>query len=69
MARVSNFTKSEDLTKERERFTNENLKKESGGVLLFPNTYSDIKQIQSSPFVIDAQQMAQSKQTYLIITG
>ena len=61
MARVSNFTKSEDLTKERERFTNENLKKESGGVLLFPNTYSDIKQIQSSPFVIDAQQMAAIK--------
>lgn len=61
MARVTNFTKTEDLTKERERFTNENLKKESGGVLLFPNTYSDIKQIQSSPFVIDAQQMTAIK--------
>ena len=61
MARVTNFTKTEDLTKERERFTNANLKKESGGVLLFPNTYSDIKQIQSSPFVIDAQQMTAIK--------
>lgn len=57
MARITNFTSPEDLKKERNRFTEENLKKESGGVLLFPNTYLDIKQIESSPFVIDARQM------------
>ena len=56
MARVNNFTKPEDLAKERKRFTRENLQGE-GGVLLFPNTYSDIQQIKSNPFVVDANQM------------
>lgn len=56
MARVNNFTKSDDLAKERQRFTRDNLQGD-GGVLLFPNTYSDIQQIKSSPFVVDAEQM------------
>lgn len=62
MARVTNFTKPEDLAKERERFTRENLQGGSGGVILWPNTYSDIQQIQSSPFVVDAAQMAAIKE-------
>ena len=45
-----------DLAKERKRFTRENLQGE-GGVLLFPNTYTDIQQVKSTPFVIDADQM------------
>lgn len=57
MAKLSNFAKSEDLAKEQKRFTRENLKGDSGGVLLFPNTYSDIAQIKSTPFVIDSAQM------------
>lgn len=56
MAKINNFTKSEDLAKERQRFTRDNLQGD-GGVLLFPNTYSDIQQIKSSPFVVDAEQM------------
>ena len=44
MARVGNFSKSEDLAKERKRFTAENFAKDGGGILLFPNTYTDIKQ-------------------------
>lgn len=58
MARVGNFSKAEDLAKERKRFTRENLQ-EGGGVLLFPNTYTDIQQIKSTPFVVDAEQMDQ----------
>ena len=57
MARVSNFTKPEDLAKERARFSRENLQS-GGGVILWPNTYTDIKQIESKPFVVDAEQMA-----------
>lgn len=56
MAKLNNFTKPEDLAKERKRFTKENLQGE-GGVLLFPNTYSEIQQIKSNPFVVDADQM------------
>lgn len=59
MAKVSNFTKSDDLVKERKRFTEENFSKEAqgGGLLLFPNTYQDIKQIEVKPFIADADQM------------
>ena len=56
MARYSNFSTAEDLKKESQRFTSENLRGD-GGVLLFPNTYSDIRQIDSKPFVVDADQM------------
>lgn len=57
MAKVNNFSRPEDLAKERKRFTRENLQGE-GGVLLFPNTYAEIQQIKSTPFVVDADQMA-----------
>lgn len=57
MARVGNFSKDSDLAKERKRFSRENLQGE-GGILLFPNTYSDIQQIKSNPFVVDSAQMA-----------
>lgn len=56
MATVSNFSNEEDLVKERERFSRKNLEKGSG-VLLWPNTYKDIKQIEAKPFVVDAEQM------------
>ena len=59
MAQLSNFSKAEDLAKERKRFTAENFSREAegGGMLLFPNTYSNIKQIDVKPWVVDADQM------------
>lgn len=57
MAKINNFQKPEDLAKERQRFNRENLQGESGGILLFPNTYSDPKQIEQKPYVVDADQM------------
>lgn len=57
MARVNNFLNPSDLAKERERFNRENLQSEGGGLLLFPNTYTDIKQIESKPYVVDAGQL------------
>lgn len=57
-ANVTNFSKAEDLSKERERFDAENFQtKNGGGVLLFPNTYKDIHQINSQSYSIDADQM------------
>ena len=58
-AKITNFTKTEDLAKERKRFSNENFAKESegGGLLLFPNTYSDIHQIEAKPWVANHEQM------------
>jgi hypothetical protein len=57
MAQLSNFAKANDLAKERKRFTAENFSKDGGGLLLFPNTYSNIQQINAKPFVVDAEQM------------
>lgn len=60
MAQLSNFATDEDLAKERKRFTHFNLSREAkgGGLLLFPNTYKDIKQVDVKPWVVDAEQMA-----------
>ncbi len=59
MAQLSNFAKAEDLAKERKRFTSENFSREAegGGILLFPNTYQNIKQVEVKPWVVDADQM------------
>lgn len=57
MARINNFTKAEDLANERKRFSRENFESDGGGLLLFPNTYTDIKQIEAKPYTIDASQM------------
>lgn len=56
MATLNNFSKSEDLAKERKRFTEDNLANGSG-LLLFPNTYANVKQIEAKPFTADADQM------------
>ncbi|MBR3238506.1 MAG: phage portal protein [Oscillospiraceae bacterium] len=56
MATLANFSTDADLRKERERFTRENLE-QGGGVLLWPNTYKDIKQIEAKPFIADADQV------------
>lgn len=61
MAQVNNFSKAEDLSKERQRFSQENLTKDSnsGGLLLFPNTYQNIQQVKATPYTVDADQMKQ----------
>lgn len=59
MAQLNNFTSAEDLKKERQRFTEANLstESESGGFLLFPSQYKDIKQIDVTPYSADSKQM------------
>lgn len=57
MARLDNFALSSDLKKERERFVENNLADgNKGGLLLFPNTYSDIRQINQTAYTVDAAQ-------------
>jgi HK97 family phage portal protein len=57
MAQYGNFAEDEDLAKERKRFMKENFESESGGLLLFPSTYKEIKQIDSKAFTIDDKQL------------
>jgi hypothetical protein len=58
-AQVNNFSKADDLAKERQRFSEENFSKDAqgGGLLLFPNTYQNINQVKSDPFVVQADEM------------
>ena len=59
MAQYGNFSNDADLANERKRFSEENFSKDAkgGGLLLFPNTYSNIKQLDVKPWVVDAEQM------------
>lgn len=56
-ARMTNFTDDDDLEEERKRFDRKHLRGEGGGLLLFPNTYTDIRQVDSRPYVADANQL------------
>jgi len=56
MARLTNWKSPEDLANERKQFTRDNLEK-GGGILLFPNTYDNIQQIKTAPYVVSAEQM------------
>lgn len=56
MAKVANFSMAGDLAKERQRFDAENFQNGGGGMLLFPNTYNEIKQISSQAYSVDADE-------------
>ena len=53
-ARMTNFSNTEDLKRERQRFSEANLKADeaNGGLLLFPNTYADIKELQNKGYTV-----------------
>lgn len=61
MAQASNFSLAQDLEKEQTNFSERNFgeeaKSKKGKVLLFPNTYKDIKQIDIKPYTPDKDQM------------
>ena len=57
MATSKNWSNDADLAKERDRFVQSSFNGGDGGVLLWPNTVTDVKQINSTPFVVDADQM------------
>jgi len=58
IARLAGSLRSEDITKERNRFSTENLSSDNkSGVMMFDSKYEDVKQIDSKPFIVDADQM------------
>lgn len=63
MAQLNNFAKTDDIAQERKRFTAENLKgsENNDGLLLFPNTYQNPKQIEMKPYVPEAEQLEHIK--------
>lgn len=58
MARLVTSTRPEDIKKERERFVEDNFAIENnGGVMMFDAKYGEVKQIESKPYVVDAEMM------------
>jgi len=64
MGKLAQTLKPTDIEAERKRFVESNLSTmNNGGVLLYDQKYEDVKQITSSPFVVDDKQMAQIKES------
>jgi hypothetical protein len=57
MATINNFAKTKDLAEERKTWVKENLGTDSGGLALFPNSYTNVQQIQSQAKIVDPEQM------------
>ena len=58
MARMNNFAKDEDITRERQRVKEANLKDKDGFLLLFSNLIGEPKQIDYHPFTLDDKQLS-----------
>ena len=58
-AKANNWNMDEDIKKEAKRFGHLAFAGESDGMLLFPNTYTDIHQYDNKPYTVDADQMKQ----------
>lgn len=60
LAKVANMLKPEDIRKERERFTEDNLSADNkSGMIIYDNKFSDLKQVESKPYTPNALQMQQ----------
>ncbi len=58
MAKLNNMLKPEDIRKERQRFTEDNLRSDNdSGMILYDTKYSDVKQVESKPYTPSALQM------------
>ena len=59
-AKSDNWASDEDLSGEMERFNKFTFgnKKTAGGVLIFPNTYSDIHEMKAAGYTVDKDQQA-----------
>lgn len=62
LARLTNTIMPEHLKKERKALTEANLGADNnGGIMIFDNKYSEVKEISSTPFIVDSQQMEHIK--------
>lgn len=60
MAKIANMLKPEDIKKERDRFTEDNLSADNkSGMMIYDSKFTDIKQVESKPYTPNAVQMQQ----------
>lgn len=57
LAKLSNVFREDDIKKEKKRLEEDNLSADNnGGILIFDNKFSEIKEINSTPFIVDEKQ-------------
>lgn len=61
IAKLNNFALPEDVQREAKRFSENNLQSEDAGILLFPNTYTDIRQVDSKPYTVSEAEQTSIK--------
>ena len=58
LAKVANMLKPEDIKKERQRFTEDNVSADNdSGMIIYDNKFSELKQVESKPYTPNALQM------------
>jgi len=62
MAQLTGKAFDEDLRKERERFDKNNFQTGGGGLLLFGNQFTNVKELSNKQYTVDADQMKQIKE-------
>lgn len=70
LAKIANILKPEDIKKERERFTAENLSEDNkSGMIIYDNKFADLQQVDSKPYTVNALQMQQINESVFIHFG
>lgn len=58
LAKLNNMLKPEDVRKERQRFTEDNLRADNdSGMIIYDTKYAEVKQVESKPYTPNALQM------------
>ena len=60
LAKIAQILDPDDIKRERERFTTDNLSADNkSGMIIYDNKFSEVKQVDSKPFTVNALQMQQ----------
>lgn len=64
MAKIANMLKPEDIKKERDRFTEDNLSADNkSGMIIYDSKFSELRQVDSKPYTVNALQMQQIQES------
>lgn len=63
LAKLAQTLKPTDMNAERDRLVRDNLGDNNGGVMIFDAKYTDVKPIESKPYVVDDKQAASIRES------
>lgn len=69
LAQLGQTLKDKDIRAERKRFSEFNLENNYSGVMMIDQKYAEVKQLESKPFVVDAEQVKQIKDSVYTYFG